>query len=101
MRINRPAIVVASISQANHWKPSLEPFVEAPPLNWNAAVRAAAARLNEGFGLPDPLNDPVVVALAQQLAVLLCAYGQVGGEVQRMCRRDQSSTASESGQCLR
>jgi hypothetical protein len=39
---------------------------------WNQAVRAAAARLNEGWILPETECDP---AAAEELAALLCAYG--------------------------
>jgi len=47
-------------------------------------VRAAAARLNGTFCLPDPMDDPLIVGLAHELAPLLCAYGRAGQEVDRM-----------------
>ena len=67
--------------------PEIEDFnhARAPPLlDREMAVRAAAARLNEGFGLLDPLGHPEVAALAHELAALLCAYSMVGKEVDRM-----------------
>ncbi len=52
------------------------------------AVRAAAARLSEHLGSCD---DPVAAALANDLAALLCAYGLVDEELERMQARDAGS----------
>jgi len=39
---------------------------------WEQAVCSAAARLNEGWVLPETKCNP---AVAEELAALLCAYG--------------------------
>ncbi len=56
--------------------------------DWKMAVRAAAARLSEHLGSRD---DPVAAALANELAALLCAYGLVDEELERMRARDPAS----------
>jgi hypothetical protein len=58
--------------------------VQVRPLDWQQAVRAAAARLNETWGLSDATGQPVMLELAQQLAALLCAYSKLPEEVERM-----------------
>jgi hypothetical protein len=95
MRIDRPAVVVCNLSPVRRWmeapvqgsEPHLKTCdhaVELRPLDWDMVVRAAAARLNDTFGVPDPMDDPLVVGLAQALAPLLCAYGRAAQEVDRM-----------------
>lgn len=62
------------------------------PADWAMAVRAAAARLGEHFGSPD---HPAVAALATDLAALLCAYGLVEEEIQRMRVRHDAAVSGE------
>jgi hypothetical protein len=51
------------------------------PLDWDSAVRAAAARLDEGWELPETKCDPM---LQEELAAFLCAYDMLGEEVEHM-----------------
>lgn len=44
-------------------------------------MRAATARVNEGWELPETRCHP---AVEEELAALLCAYGVLGDEVDRM-----------------
>ena len=46
--------------------------VRTPSPEWDQAVSAAAARLNEGWVLPETECHP---AVAEELAAFLCAYG--------------------------
>jgi hypothetical protein len=63
-------------------------YVSRPqPLDWEQAVRAAASRLNETWVLSDTAGHPVMADLAQRLAALLCAYGEMPKEVERMQAR--------------
>jgi hypothetical protein len=50
-------------------------------LDWDDAVRAAAARLDEGWELSDTKCGPQV---EEELAAFLCAYGMLGEAVERM-----------------
>ena len=52
-----------------------------PPLDWRQAVRAATARLNEGWELPETRCHS---AAEEELAVFLCAYNVLVKEVDRM-----------------
>ena len=49
-----------------------KPPVQAPSHGWDLAVCSAAARLNEGWILPETRCHP---AVAEELAAFLCAYG--------------------------
>jgi hypothetical protein len=55
--------------------------LQAPRLDWGQAVRAATARLDEGWELPETKCDP---AVEEELAAFLCAYGVLGEEVERI-----------------
>jgi hypothetical protein len=55
--------------------------LQAPRLDWGQAVRAATARLDEGWELPETKCDP---AVEEEFAALLCAYGVLGDEVGRI-----------------
>ncbi len=57
------------------------------PLNWDQAVRAAAARLAEEDVPPDTASDPLLAGHTAWLAGLLCAYGKLADEVDRMQAR--------------
>jgi hypothetical protein len=63
----------------------LKHLLESPPLDldWDHAIRVAAARLKESWLLPETRNHPAVVALAVELAAFLCAYGLLAEEVRR------------------
>ncbi len=54
------------------------------PLDWDLAVRVAAARLKETYVLPDTAGLPTPAAAVQRLAALLCAYGKLAEEADRM-----------------
>jgi hypothetical protein len=51
------------------------PWVE--PFGWAQAVRIAVARLKSKFVVPPDDGDPALMAMAQQLAAFLCAYGKL------------------------
>lgn len=57
--------------------------LETRPVDWDQAMCAAAARLNEGWLLPETGNHPAVAELVWELAALMCAYGLVAEEVGR------------------
>jgi hypothetical protein len=94
MPADRPTILVEPDTKVTRGLPTpqaSEPHTdqvnssfEPQPLDWHNAVLAAAARLNENFGTPDPMNDPLVAGMAQEVAALLSAYGEIAGEVGRM-----------------
>ena len=105
MQIDQPPIVVSKISQADRWvqlpveasESCIRPIdlpLEPRTLDWITAVDTAAVRLNEGFGLQYPMNDPVLIGLAQELAALLCAYGMVAEEIDG--RQPHNSLSSSS-----
>ena len=77
--LNLPAAVsVPNIDCLNH-------LLESPPLDleWDDAIRAAAARLKESWLLPETQHHPAVATLAVELAAFLCAYGLLAEEVRR------------------
>jgi hypothetical protein len=95
MRVNRPTIVGGNTAQRHRLvrppPPVPEPGeirfnhpIESRPLDWEHAVRAAAGRLSEKWVLSDTIRHPVMDGLARQLAALLCAYGMLPAEVERM-----------------
>jgi hypothetical protein len=63
------------------------------PLDWNLAVRVAAARLSEQAILPDTMGYALLTGEAQRLAALLCAYGKLAEEADRMQRRADEAPA--------
>jgi hypothetical protein len=72
-----------------------------PPLDWQQALRAAASRLNEKWLLPATRDHPAVADMAVQLAALVCAYGKLSEEVDRMqARPDGPSQPSPSASVL-
>ena len=60
---------------------SLNHSFQAPNLDWGQAVRAATARRDQGWELAETKCDP---AVEEELAALLCAYGVLGEEVDRL-----------------
>ena len=95
MRTDCPDLALRETARCGHVAPLPAPAHEpevarrkdslaAHPLDWDEAVRAAAARLSETWIQPDTKHHPVVRGLAQQLAALLCAYGELPGEADRM-----------------
>jgi len=66
--------------------------LRAPRLDWGQAVRAATARLDEGWELPETKCDP---AVEEEFAALLCAYGVLGDEVGRIDPGLEWSRASD------
>lgn len=62
------------------------------PLDWDTAVHAARALLDEAFGLPASTNDPAMTDMAQELAARLCAYDEILDAVDHMrtCLPDES-----------
>jgi hypothetical protein len=67
--------------------PVIEPH-DAPPLDWDQAVDAAAARLEEAWVRPDSTGHMVASGLAGEFAAMLCAYGMVAAEVAHMRDHD-------------
>ena len=57
-------------------------------LSWPHAVDAASARLNEEWVMPETGSHPAVEGMGQELAALLCAYGMLGEESDRMRGRE-------------
>lgn len=64
---------------------------EQPLPDWAEAVRVAAARLREKFGIDGDDSDPALTAMAQELAVFLCAYGKLAEEVDRLAARTKAA----------
>jgi hypothetical protein len=58
-----------------------------PPLDWTVASDAAAALLDESFGSPGTLGDPLMNDMVQELAARLCAYDEIVGAVDHMHAR--------------
>jgi hypothetical protein len=52
-------------------------------LDWDHAVRVATALLDEHIP-SDRATHPIPIAAAQKLAALLCAYGKLGEESDRL-----------------
>jgi hypothetical protein len=63
--------------------PAMRPH-DARPLDWDIAVHAAAARLEESWVLPDATGRMLSSGLAGELAATLCAFGMVAAEVEHM-----------------
>jgi hypothetical protein len=61
--------------------PRLRDSIEPKPLDWDVAVCGARVLLSETFGPPGPMDNPILAGMAQELAALLCAYGQIGDAV--------------------
>ena len=55
----------------------------APPLDWAQAKSVAAARLDENWASPETTKHAASANMAQELAVLLCAFGELAGEAGR------------------
>jgi hypothetical protein len=68
MRIDPKKTRVRKIAES----PSAATLPEQLSPGWDQAVSTAAARLNEGWILPETECDP---AAAEELAAFLCAYG--------------------------
>lgn len=60
---------------------------EQRPVDWDHAVHAAAARLEEAWIQPDLTGYMRASGLADEFAATLCAYGMVAAEVDHMVRR--------------
>ncbi len=60
------------------------PSHEPSPLNWQHALDAAAARVNEKWIIPETGSHPSVDLMGEELAALLCAYGFLTEESDRM-----------------
>jgi hypothetical protein len=56
---------------------------ESRSLDWDQAVRAAVARLGEGWPETDTTGHSAAAGLAEELGALLCAYGLLAQEVHR------------------
>jgi hypothetical protein len=63
--------------------PAIRPH-DARPFDWDNAVDAAAARLEESWVLPDATGRMLSSGLAGELAATLCAFGMVAAEVEHM-----------------
>jgi hypothetical protein len=66
------------------------------PLDWNQALQVAAARLGEQYILADTAKHPLLADQVQWLAALLCAYGKLAEEVDRMQARAAEPPVSKS-----
>ena len=106
MRINRSYVPVWKTAQhgrlarfpARPVKPGVagcNDLREPRPLDWDQAVRAAKARLNEQCVLPDTMDHPLVADQAAWLAGLLCAYGKLADEVDHMEARADATPISK------
>jgi hypothetical protein len=62
----------------------LEMSGEVSPLDWAQAVRAATARLHDGWESPETDCHLAMAELEEELAAFLCAYGVIGDEVDRL-----------------
>jgi len=60
---------------------------ESGPLDWDHAVQAATMRLQEEDIMPDTASHPLLADQAARLAALLCAYGMLADETDRMQAR--------------
>lgn len=70
----------------------------APPIvDGDFAVRVATARLNEKSGGLDPSVHRMLLPLAIELAALLCAYGMIAEEADRMQARAAEQPVEHSG----
>jgi hypothetical protein len=75
--------------------PAMRPH-DARPLDWDNAVHAAAARLEESWVLPDATGRMLSSGLAGELAATLCAFGMVAAEVEHMLdHADKPGTGGE------
>jgi hypothetical protein len=67
-----------------------------PPLDWDVALQAAAALLDETFGVTGSLGDPLMADMVQELAARLCAYNEMGTAVEHLHVRQDSEEAEKS-----
>ena len=63
--------------------------LESRTVDWGQAVCAAAGRLNEAWALPQTTCHPAGAGVEEELAALLCAYGVLTTEVDRMRDRGE------------
>jgi len=77
----------APVPESNAGAARLSNSVEAEPLDWDVAVRAAGVLLAETFDPAGSADDPVVTDMARDLAARLCAYHEVGAAVAHMNTR--------------
>jgi len=101
MRIDRPAFARHTRPtwrrEARSRLPEVVPVNrkrEEPPLDWRQALWAAASRLNETWILPTTRGHPAVADMAARLAMLVCAYGKLAEEVDRMEARPDAPPLS-------
>jgi hypothetical protein len=97
MPVDRPIASVRKSVRTTHTPPPVLPsqphgdrFRNSPepaPIDWDVALKAAAAMLDETFGAPGSLSDPLLADMVQDLAARLCAYDQIGAAVDHMHAR--------------
>jgi hypothetical protein len=66
-----------------------------PPLDWEVALQAAAALLDETFGATGSLGDPLMADMVQELAARLCAYNEIETAVEHLHVRPDSEPAEK------
>jgi len=79
--IERPGLPDSPVPEGGAESGDLKNWIA---LDLEEARRVAAARLKEGWISPDTANHPVAAALVEELAALLCAYGLLAKEAERM-----------------
>ena len=62
-----------------------------PPLDWAQAIRVATARLSERLKIHSDNISPEIAVMAEELATLLCAFGKLGEEFDRMEARKKNA----------
>ncbi|MGO8740142.1 hypothetical protein [Rhodoblastus sp.] len=62
-----------------------------PALDWSQAVCAATSRLKEKLNIVGGGDVPQLREMAEDLAVLICAYGRLAEEVERMMAREENA----------
>ena len=81
----------AVAARRNH---SPEPW----PLDWDHAVRIAAARLAEQYVMPDTAIHPLLREQAEWLAALLTAFGELAEVVDHLHAHADGSSVSKQNE---
>ena len=92
----RKSVESRDVGQLPAWGVAPEPDVaknltNRPALDWSQAVRAATSRLKEKLNIVGGGDVPQLREMAEDLAVLICAYGRLAEEVDRMEAREENA----------
>jgi hypothetical protein len=90
MPIKRPVIPVIGLTEADSAPVpgsdseggQLRNSIEPEPLGWDAAVHASGVLLEEMFGPPGSVDNPIMRDMARELAARLCAYDEIAEVVE-------------------